>query len=213
MSAAFAAQRTKRWADVTGKTRTSAEYVIIERSGDRGVKMTNPTRGSSADSVRAFEVTRWCDRLAKSRGSFFSDDLAPVVRVPAIILAKATWPNPLNAAARQQVRELVADVCMRRHELLGAGGLATAVETDGHRLVYYPDWTDFCALGLDSGVVDDADAPAWDFWIATGVHDGQFCIVSYIPPSVRPSMDYAVSLSRTGALAWSDSNSIMWDSP
>ena len=163
---------------------------------------------------RAFaaEVAEWCHCLGNTSTAFFTTATAPRATIADIFIAgNSSGAYQLDFASKQLIRALVVESCRRRHELLGEMTGRQAPGIDDQRLVYYPELTDFIALGVCTGIVDYADTPAWDFWTATAVHDGRFCLVSYIPASLRELATQAIDVTPMGSLIWCPVGSLALD--
>lgn len=172
--------------------------------------MADDTDYKSRANAHALDVVEWCRRLADDGSPLFSGELRPRVTIASIMTNSPAWPH-LNATDVQRMRDVVGEVCRHRRQHLDASRSTSCTTIDTKRLVFYPNYADFIGLAAESGVVDEADVPAWDLWIATAVHEAQFCIVSYVPPWLREMADHAVSLSTTCDLVWCNADELSLD--
>lgn len=173
--------------------------------------MKRDTNNNFNEHVSASGVSRWCQVLVDDRKALFTHELAPLLRVSDIVHDCAAWPHAIDDAAQRRLREVVNDVCERRRTCIGHLIRESDTYLDDRRLVYLPNFTDFSGLGTETGVVDNADTPAWDLWTATATYKNQFCIVSYVPQRLVSAADRAILLSPSVALAWCTSDELQYD--
>lgn len=179
----------------------------------RGPKVNHPTYNRAREQEHAAEVLKWCRHLNDQQASLFTEALSPQVALAGIMLQSGSWPLSIDRDTMARIRVTVDEVSRRRQELLTAATSTPKVAIGDRRLVYYPDLTDFCELGIETGIVDYADTPAWDLWTATASHEQRLCVVCYVPAWLHARADHAIALSPTGALAWCDVEAISWHDP
>ncbi|MFZ4576725.1 MAG: hypothetical protein ACOYN0_20270 [Phycisphaerales bacterium] len=97
---------------------------------------------------------------------------------------------------------VVSEVVQKRRVLVEGPHRSHSSTSDVRCLCWYPEWTDFVALGVETGVVDDCDAPAWDLWTGVERRETGLCLVAAVPPWLEPMAQQAISLSPTACLEW-----------
>jgi hypothetical protein len=149
------------------------------------------------------EVATWCAHAAVESG-LFSAALKPAETLDDLL---SRLPSEWDASPANPIRRLVREVCDRRRMLLTARGVPAHADCN-RVLLFVPQLADFCGLAEETGIVDRADAPAWDLWIGTATHDREFCVVSYVPEKWHDAADRAIGLSVTSALRWADGHTV-----
>ncbi len=155
------------------------------------------------------EVDRWVQRSLSDRACLFTTDIAPSTGSLFDVLSRAhregTWctaKSPLSKACEEACRQVVGG----RARLLGEAQPGRRSSCKGRWIAFDPGMADFCGLAADPGFVDEADAPAWDLWIAwcdgTGLSVSSPRLISWVPVGLVRRYEKAVECSVLGALFW-----------
>jgi hypothetical protein len=173
--------------------------------------MSTPPANEFREFDSAASVAAWFQFLGGRPTDLFSTALRPGAMISEVIVTAPSWPGRGDIPTRRTIRGLVEQTCRRRQELLRTQNLDLTDVADLRRLIFYPDFTDFSGLAEETGIVDAADVPPWDLWTATAVHDGHFCLVSYVPPALSEPASRAIDLSTMFALTWCEVSSLSVD--
>lgn len=173
--------------------------------------MSTPPANEFREFDSAAAVATWFRFLGGRPTDLFSLALRPGAMISEVITTAPSWPGPVDVPTRRTIRGLVEQTCKHRQELIVTQDLVVTDVADQRRLIFYPDFTDFCGLAEETGIVDAADVPPWDLWTATAVHDGHFCLVSYVPPELGELASRAIDLSPICALTWCEVSSLSVD--
>jgi hypothetical protein len=155
------------------------------------------------------QIAAWFASRSVSTEKLFSPELAPPVTVEQILTA--FWAKPLSDAVQQWIISAVNHVVARRAELLPPIS-AEGPRGEGRFVVMHTWLTDGIELGLETGVVDRLDIPAWEFWVRAEA-DPQGCIIhAWIPAAFVADMEHVTRLCPLEALEWRDRERGDWPS-
>lgn len=156
---------------------------------------------ASADFEAECEVVRWTARLRDQGRPLFSHELRPGITTTRVLGVHGAGRSRFVVDS-ELLATLVREVVQKRHAMVADGGESHPVRCDIRRLCWYPELTDFIALGLETGIVDDCDAPAWDLWTRVDRRDAGLCLVAAVPSWLESMAERAIALSPTACLEW-----------
>src|SRR5436190_8719501 len=65
-------------------------------------------------------------------------------------------------------RVACAEVAAKRRQVVAELGLMLSTDLPGRWVLFRASCADYCQLALEARFIDEADAPGWDVWTATG---------------------------------------------